>query len=284
MVLVPIRVRTKQSYHYPGKIEKLQIESHQRLEEIVARYPTTGSTTRLYHGAYELPLNSSVGSHNLPDHVILECCRSPAMSAALSAVLKDFNKIKELPPASRNREHLLHILQTPDHIRNNPHHSMWQPDTWNADRLKNRHINVAILKNVLQRADRYQLYDLPQCNDCESLYQAVMSHHVWNGGESARSHQRAAHLFKLKKANSEEPTQNYTLVEEKLRILERIKAEFRDRNMEEEEDPLEEFVRRDHERHATHSFSTNQKRHAAVRSADAYLVGLRPNPNLNPNP
>ncbi|KAL3809366.1 hypothetical protein ACHAXA_004369 [Cyclostephanos tholiformis] len=32
---------------------------------------------------------TSIGSHNIDDGALLECCRSPAMSAAVSACLKD---------------------------------------------------------------------------------------------------------------------------------------------------------------------------------------------------
>ena len=72
MVQVSINVRPRNGYHYPNKIDRLDIDSADRLETIQEKYSTAGSTTRLYYGRHELPLNSSVGSHNLPEHAIIE--------------------------------------------------------------------------------------------------------------------------------------------------------------------------------------------------------------------
>ena len=93
-------------------------------------------------------LNSSIGSHNLPEHAIIECCKSPAMSAALSAVLKDVEIIKKLPVRDRNRENLINILQVPASIRNNYEHEIWS--SWTNEKLKSRMINLATIKSVLQ--------------------------------------------------------------------------------------------------------------------------------------
>ena len=79
-VQVSINVRPTQGYHYPNKIDHIQIDSFQRLEVIQEKFQTTGSTTRLYYGRHELPLNSSIGSHNFDDNAMIECCRSPEMS------------------------------------------------------------------------------------------------------------------------------------------------------------------------------------------------------------
>lgn len=257
MVLVPIRVRPIQGYHYPHRIEAIEIQSHERLESIAQRYSTNGSATKLYQGPNELPLNSSIGSHNLQDYMILECCRSPDMSAALSAVLKDLDQVRQIPPESRNRENLIKIIQTPPEIRNDPNHEIWQVASWGPDRLKSRTINCAIIKAVLQRQDRFQTHDLPQCNDCQSLYDALVSHNVWNGGGNIQRFQRQAHLFKPEKVNGRGKTVNWILVDEKLQILNRIKNEFRYGNNQTgdgespAEDGLEEFVRRDNARHPT---------------------------------
>lgn len=146
MVQVSIFVRPTQGYHYPNKIDCLQIDSAERLEIIQEKYNTNGSTTRLYHGRHELPLNSSIGSHNLDDNTILECCRSPSISAALSACLKDIDKIKKLPMWDRTRENLINILQVPAAIRNDSEHEMWS--SWNDEKLKSRQINLATIKSA----------------------------------------------------------------------------------------------------------------------------------------
>ena len=181
MVLVSIHVRPTSGYHHPNKVDRLAIDSSDRLETIQEKYSTSGTTrTRLYHGNHELPPNSSVGSHDFDDGIILECCRSPAMSAALSACLKDLEDIKRLPEWERDADHLMGILQTPEYVRDDRDHEMWT--NWNNDKLKTRQINLATMKSVLQRQDRYQVHDLPKCDDCLSLYEALEEHGVWTGG------------------------------------------------------------------------------------------------------
>ena len=113
MVQVSIFVRPTPGYHYPNKIDRVDIDSSARLESIQEKYTTTGTTTRLYHGGHELPLNSSIGSHNFDEGAILECCRSPELSSALSAVLKDLDEIKKLREEERTRHKLMGILQLP---------------------------------------------------------------------------------------------------------------------------------------------------------------------------
>jgi len=92
------------------------------------------------------------------------------MSAALTACLKDFEKIRKLPAMDGTMQNLTRILQTPAHISNDIDHEMWE--NWTNDRLKTRTINLATIKAVLQRQQRYHVHDLPMCNDCQSLHQA----------------------------------------------------------------------------------------------------------------
>ncbi|KAL7463099.1 hypothetical protein ACHAXS_003481 [Conticribra weissflogii] len=251
MVNVKIRVRPNQAYHYPFKVESLEINSYSRLETIQEKYSATGSTTRLYFNGHELPLNSSIGSHNFEDHDILECCRSPAISAALSSCLKDMDAVKNLSTRERTRENLERILQVPPHVRNMA--SFW--NSWSEDKLKSRLINMAIMKLVVQRQDRYQVHDLPHCHDCQSLFDALESHNVWRAGDNGKKFQQQAHIFKPQKNDGSGPTTNWILLEEKLRIQQQIQNEFWqslshfERGESPSEDYLEEFVRRDHKRH-----------------------------------
>jgi hypothetical protein len=104
MVQVTLRVRPTSAYHAPNKVETITIDSHERLEKIQEKYTAagSGSKTRLYFEGIELPLNSSVGSQNFSDNDVLECCRSPAISAALSACMKDLEEIKKLSYTRRH--------------------------------------------------------------------------------------------------------------------------------------------------------------------------------------
>ena len=89
MVQVSINVRPTQGYHYPSKVDHIEMNAFERLEAIQEKFQTTGSTTRLYYGRHELPLNSSIGSHNFDDGAILECCRSPEMSGKQTKKIND---------------------------------------------------------------------------------------------------------------------------------------------------------------------------------------------------
>ncbi len=238
MILVSIHIRPTSGYHHPNKVDHLNIDSAERLETIQEKYSnnsSTGSTTRLYFGRHELPLNSSIGSHNFVDGAILECCPSPTMSAALSACLKDFEKIKKLPLRNRTMENLMHILQTPEYIQMNPDHKMWDHYNWTNDRLKSRTINLATIKAVLQRQGRYHVHDLPKCVDCQSLFEALEQHQVWTGGNNNNNNnnigggsvfKQQAHIFKPQKKEGN-PSTNFILVEHKLWIQSNIRREFR---------------------------------------------------------
>lgn len=284
MVQVSIHVRPTTAYHHPNKIDHLLIDSVDRLEIIQEKFSTAGSTTRLYYGDHELPLNSSIGSHNFDDGAILECCRSPAMSAALSACLKDFDKIKKLPVQDRTMENLISILQTPANVQNDPDHEIWE--NWSNDKLKTRTINLATIKAVLQRQHRYNVHDLPKCNDCQSLFDALEEHSVWTGGNNngtstGRSFKQHAHIFKPQKKDGN-PTTNWILVQEKLRIQNNIRREFATSTGSLQFthgydsppiDWLEEFVRRDHARHCSdESRSSSGCNNAATDPHLAYLT------------
>ncbi len=206
MVQVTLRVRPTSAYHAPNKVETITIDSHERLEKIQEKHTAagSGSKTRLYFEGIELPLNSSVGSQNFSDNDVLECCRSPAISAALSACMKDLEELKKLSYSRRHPGVLKQKLQVSTDIRNHPEHTIWFSSSWTDEKIKARIINFAIMKAILQRKDRYGVYDLPQCNDCQSLYDALQSHNVWKGGgnnNNGNARSRSAfrsqeHLFK----------------------------------------------------------------------------------------
>jgi hypothetical protein len=284
-MIIKILVRPREGYHYPDRIDEIEIDSSARLETIQEKYSTQGSTTRLYHGPYELPLNSSIGSHNFEDGAIIECCRSPGLSAALSACLKDFDKVKKLRPVERCRANLMRILQTPLYVQNDPDHEIWKVESWSDEKVKSRTINFAIIKSVLQRQNRYHVHDLPQCSDCQSLFDELKAHNVWNGGASNGGRKKSsfnaqAHIFKPLK-NDGNPSTNWILLNAKMEIQRQIMREFQ-YDFTTTHDYLEEFVIRDHGRHETGSNSTPNRRKKSKNQvqddSDAYLAYLPTTP------
>ena len=265
MVQVTLRVRPTAGYHAPHKVETIAIQSHERLEKIQEKYTSsgTGTKTRLYFQGRELPLNSSVASQDFQDDDILECCNSPAISAALSACLKDLEEVKKMSYTRRHPGLLKQLLQVSTDVRNNPEHSIWISSNWSDDKIKARTINFAIMKAIIQRKDRWAVHDLPQCNDCQSLYDALQQHKVWKGGGNSRNGSRAfrsqEHLFKPMKNNGEEST-NWILLSKKLDLMKGIQRRGYDSSA---EDYIEEFVRIDSDRHRSVS--------AAINDEDAYL-------------
>lgn len=263
MVQVRLRVRPTAAYHAPNKVETIAIDSHERLEKIQEKYSTAGngSKTRLYFDGRELPLNSSVASQDFQDDDTLECCNSPVISAALSACLKDLEEVKKLSYTRRHPGVLKKLLEVSTDVRNNSEHSIWVSGSWTDDKIKARIINFAIMKAVVQRKDRWAVHDLPKCNDCQSLYDALQQHNVFKGnGNGSRAFRSQEHLFKPFKNNGEAST-NWIMLWKKIDLMKGIKRRGYDSTA---EDYIEEFVRRDSDRHRSVS--------ATINDEDAYLA------------
>ena len=261
---VRLRVRPTAAYHAPNKVETITIDSHERLEKIQEKYSTAGngSKTRLYFEGRELPLNSSVASQDFQDDDTLECCNSPAISAALSACMKDLEEVKKLSYTRRHPGVLKQLLEVSTDVRNNSEHSIWVSGNWTDDKIKARIINFAIMKAVVQRKDRWAVHDLPQCIDCQSLYDALQNHNVFKGGNGngSRAFRSQEHLFKPFKNNGEAST-NWIMLWKKIDLMKGIQRRGYDSTA---EDYIEEFVRRDSDRHRSIS--------AAINDEDAYLA------------
>ena len=121
-------------------------------------------------------------------------------------------------------------------------------------------IRWSSVKNDLNRDIRrsLQLNDLPQCNDCRSLFDSLDAHNVWKGGGHDQSKRvflkQQAHIFKPKKKDGQ-PSTNWIFLEEKLNIQQRIRSKF-SKGLQSStgydsspEDYLEGFFWRDHSRH-----------------------------------
>ena len=137
-------------------------------------------------------------SNDLEDNVILETCKSPILSACISAVLRDLSRIQDTikNEADRTKHNLIsghgngtgngndiELIQVPDHYKTSEdEEGFWETKRWNNEAIKNRKICMATMKKVLQRDDRYLIHDVPYCHDCQSLHRNLQT--VWDHGEA----------------------------------------------------------------------------------------------------
>lgn len=316
MVEVTLRVRPKNGYHFPNKIRTIKLESHTRLEELLKQINDGSSVSSscssspqdsaLYLHGRELPLNSSIASHNLDDGVILETCKSPAISAVLSAVLKDFDAVKRIPENERTRANLMTVLQIPAYLQEDieDNQSFWETKRWDDESIKNRIICLATMKKVLQKDDRYAI-DIPCCSDIQTLHRHIQpaldrqqhSGPDGNGVEAPRKKWNSiGNLFTPSTKRNGKPSTIYTLLEHKLTIQIQIAADFVSTEQG-SEDPIEEFVRMDSLRHAdelvslhagrNHSSSARRKGVQSRKSSTSTITNndatrCRNNQNNNP--
>lgn len=292
MVQVTIRVRPKNGYTYTQKIKTVTMESSTRLEELLQRHaPGESSSSRassssasphaaLYLNGRELPLNSSIASHNLDDGVIIECCKSPNMSAAISAVLRDLDRIgKTIPVGSRSKASLKGFIEVPDHYLIDDDSidtgTFWKTEKWSNDSLKNRKICLATMKMILQRDGRYSGHDVPFCTDCDSLHQNVKE----------VMPERSGYLFSPLTKRDGKPTTAWVLLHQKLIRQNEIAASFQV-GQGAGLDALEEFIRLDTLRHPNTEGSParRKRRRTQPQTPDVGNSATRTtNPNLNSN-
>ena len=266
MVQVTVRVRPKNGYTYPNKIKTVTLESSCRLENLLQRHAASSASASshaaLYLNGRELPLNSSIASHNLDDGVVIESCKSPAVSAAISAVLRDLERIKTTTQeAERTKDVLVNMLQVPvrlldDDDDDDDNAIFWQTNKWGNESLKTRTICLATMKKILQRDDRYAIHDLPSVTDNESLYrhiQPVWEHQNTTNAGRGRRWNNIGNLFTSSTKNGK-PSTIWVLLEHKLNLQIQIAADFSPRSSTSEDngssiDALEEFIRLDTLRH-----------------------------------
>ena len=238
MVQVTVRVRPKNGYTYAGKIKTETLGSEKRLEELLQRHGESNSSASshaaFYFNGHELPLNTSIASQDLDDGVIIETCKSPNISAALSAVLRDIDAIGKVPEAVRTRETLTDSLQVPPHLLadNQEYAGFWDVKRWNDESIKNRKICLAIMKKILQRDDRYAIHDLECCTDIESLnryIQPAFDHEKTsnrNNPGGKRQWNNIGNLFSASTKRNGQPSTIYALLSHKLDIQVQIAADF----------------------------------------------------------
>ena len=198
------------------------MESSTRLEELLHRHgemSAASSHAALYLYGQELPLNSSIASHNLEDGVIIESCKSPNMSAAISAVLRDLDRVKKTIQEGDRKKETLGFLEVPnEYLQDNGEDAIfWQTERWSNDSLKNRTICLAIMKKILQRDDRYSIHDLPSCTDCHSLHQNIQGILPSRNG----------YLFTPSTKRDGKPSTVWVLLQQKVRRQIEVAASFR---------------------------------------------------------
>jgi ERCC4-type nuclease len=276
MVQVTVRVRPKNGYTYTGKIKTETLGSDKRLEELLQRHGTSNSSASshaaFYFNGLELPLNTSIASQDLDNGVIIETCKSPTISAALSAVLRDIDAIGKVPAEARTSQTITDLLQVPPNFltENVKNAGFYDVKKWNDEAIKSRKICLAIMKKILQRDDRYAIHDLECCTDIESLHRHIKpafdhdsTRNIHNPGGN-RQWNNIGNLFTDKTKKNGQPSTIYTLLSHKLNIQVEVAADFVKPTEGGSLDALEEFIYLDTLRHPAEgnasSRSTPQRR------------------------
>lgn len=267
MVSVKVRVRPKSGYTYVNKFKTIELESHSRLEELLQKGQAGESTAGTSHAAlylhgHELPLNTSVGSHNLQDGIILESCRNPHISIALSAVLRDLDALQKIPHASRTAECIQERIQTP--VEYLQQEDFWSINRWNDDQLKNRIICCATMNKIVQRDDRYAIHDLDHCHSIQDFHDNIQL--AFQRNEEGRRWNNIGNLFKKETKKNGKPSIVYILLQEKLRLELQVATQFYERSSD-AVDALEEFIRLDTLRHCTTAVATTPTRQRRTNHA-----------------
>jgi hypothetical protein len=242
MAPLTIVVRPKSGYAKPNQIRTIQVDTSQRVEAIISELKLDKKGTHFYSNQagqlYELPLNSSLATHNIQNGTVLETCACPELSAVLSAVLQDLNAVDRLPSHQRTEEHIRPLL---DGATLNP----WS-DRWSHEDIKTRIICLAMMKKCIQRQDRYESLFVPPCKDLHALCEFMQP--IWD--TRGMAHNSMAHIVKrvAKNRGGLHPTTCWELLQNKLDKLHRIIATTTLSHMN-HQDVIEEFVKADTARH-----------------------------------
>jgi hypothetical protein len=271
MVLLTIRVRPKNGYTYYNKIKTVQVDSSERLEKIISDLKLDKKTDALYHASSgkELPLNSSLASHNIQDGDALETCSSPLLSTVLSAVLRDLDDVQKLADEDRTENRLKLLLD-------GPMLDPW-PNRWSFEDVKRRTICVAFMKGVLQRDGRHAERLVPSCPDLTALYLFMKS--VWLVGPGNQRN-TLEQCFKPSARNrGGKPSVLWELLQQKLDKAIRIFAHTNGK-----EDLIESFVKAENLRHGvenTPGKGTPRRRNTSASASTSQQQRRKFPPGLN---
>ena len=264
MVQLQIHIRPLNGYSFPNKVlRNVTVDSADRLEEILNKANqhvkrSSKPIMRLFHQGRELPLNSSLASHNIQSGDMLESCSSPLLSAVLTALLNDFNKIQKLPDEERTEPNIRSLLDPG--VALDPF-----PDRWEHEHVETRIITMAYMKKVLQCGGRFGDWEIPQCTDLYQLHdffnnQVLKTRGRRNNNPSpGRGNINAstmANIFKPSAKNRNgQPSTVWELMQYKLDKVPHCIHEMKD-----DEDMIETFVRLECQRHHHHGSSTGTPR------------------------
>ena len=237
MVRLTVKVRPQRGYTYPKAIKQVTVDSSIRLEELLANLKLDKKGTHLYsYSGVELPLNSSLATHNVQDGDTLETCSSPLLSAVLSTVISDLEAVQKIPDEERSRDRIQPLLDNCTFLN-----SDWTGTRWAFDHVKRRSICLKMLKQVLQRNGRFADLQVPQCKDLQSLYDFIISARVFNS--QPNQHNTMEQCFKPSARNRNgQPSICWVLMQQKLDKFLRIASTASG-------DLMESFLSAQNERH-----------------------------------
>jgi hypothetical protein len=280
MVQLRIVVRPTTAYNAPNKTRSIVVDTFQRVEDVVNLLKLEKKGTHFYSisrgaSSRELPMNSSLASHNIQDGQVIESCACPALSAVLSAVLRDLDAVDQLEDDQRDEAHIRPLLDldldldTHDNDESQLLLDPW-PTRWSREELKTRKICLATYKKVIQRGERFEDTQVPSGlgHDLAALcafMKPVLERESLSSSSNRtanRSHNSLLHVIKPTSKNGNgKPTTCWTLLQNKLDKLRRIGETIGPT-----QDAIEEFVKQDYARHHGSAITTGTPRSASRRT------------------
>jgi len=243
MVEIHIKVRPTSAYNSAGKVMSIRADTSQRIEDILSNLKLDKKGQSFYVNGQEVPMNSSLASHNVQDGDILESCPCPKFSVVLSAVLRDLDAVERLSADTRTEASVRPLM---DGALLDP----W-PDRWSHEDIKPRTICLATMKNIIQRSGRYATVLPPPCQSLEELMEFMQT--IWGGTD--KRYNTNVHI--VKKVNRiGQPTTCWELLQNKLSKLEQI---TRTENLN-GGDALEAFIKADCARHTVMATPNSARR------------------------
>ena len=229
----------------------IRVDTSQRIEDIIARLKLDKKGQYFYVKGREVPMNSSLASHNVQDGDILESCPCPKFSAILSAVMRDLKAVVDKigPSVARTEAKVRPLL---DGASLDP----W-PDRWNDKVITSRIICLATMKEIIQRGGRFANIPPPACETLEELMEFMNT--VWRGDTRPYN----SNAFIVSKTNKDgRPTTCWELLQNKLAKLEHFTT-----SVGQDVDPLETFIQADCARHNKSSMPNSARRASALSTA-----------------
>ncbi len=250
MVQLTIHVRPQRGYTFAKSLQKVTVDSSLRVEELLGMLRLPKQGTRFFHQGQDMPLNSSLATHNVQDEDILETCSSPLMSSILSTVISDLAAVQKVAADLRTPATIATLLDSPSLTEATD----WDIGRWSHEHVKRRSICCKMMKMVLQRQDRFAHLQVPPCNNVRELHTYVKQN-VFPQGLPGNN--TMEHCFKpVTRNRNGKPSLVWELLQQKLDQFIRYTAEWVDSR----EDPIESFLLFQNARHNAQSTSEKTPR------------------------